>query len=505
MYALTYDYLRPPRAALDMVLEDREKKYGVREKMVRSSFYLNPLDSFEEEKLAEFEESLRRDGLPLPNWWRREETLRWLHGCNFKIDKAVISVRTHLKYLEDAPKDLNPGAWALLQKGIIYQFGRDRRFRPVLVVDCAKIVHEGVSVEDSIKGLIYLLQLIRETMFLPGYVEQWVFILEAQNLTLFNLPLSHIRAVIEICKLNYPSFLSKMFILNMPFLLNATWNMIKGLLDPETVVKIDLLKESQLDQIQKKIAPEMLEKRFGGQHQNMETYWPPQIPQGKKEVNVVINNNQYVPGFSPTQYRTVDMVCIGPGNWKIVEPVQPAVQQVAPAVEIQPAPVQQLPVQPPIPAQPVQPVEAVRPIQNTEPVQPASQAVQHPNQPIQPTPQSGDIPTVKRRPSEPGVIIETEGTQKQEYHTAKGPDQTSQYHSVGSQLPNPENGEHEDEMYAPRLKGVTPANPGHIEVNINLEGPRQHLKSSSFCSVCLPPTNGEETPKQTKSDTCTLF
>lgn len=76
--------------------------------------------------------------------------------------------------------------------------------------------------------------IIKKHMFIPGKVENWIFILESNGLGVLGLPISALQIVIETMSTNFGGCLEKMFILNPSGGLNFLWKTISKFLDPET-------------------------------------------------------------------------------------------------------------------------------------------------------------------------------------------------------------------------------------------------------------------------------
>ncbi len=63
-----------------------------------------------------------------------------------------------------------------------------------------------------------------------------------------------IQAVIAIASPNYPELMRKCFMINSPWVFNALWFFIKGLLPARTMAKVDLMGTSFKTQIEEEIS-----------------------------------------------------------------------------------------------------------------------------------------------------------------------------------------------------------------------------------------------------------
>ena len=76
----------------------------------------------------------------------------------------------------------------------MYIFGRDKYLRPTFILDCAAITRchkedpNTVTVETFEVMLTFLVRYMREVMFLPGHVDQWISIMDMNSASLFKLP-----------------------------------------------------------------------------------------------------------------------------------------------------------------------------------------------------------------------------------------------------------------------------------------------------------------------------
>lgn len=88
-------------------------------------------------------------------------------------------------------------------------------------------------------------------MYVRGYVENWIVILDSGGSGLFDFPFSTLSMINEFFSINYTSSLHKMFILNPSFIFNSSWKLIEsnyiynvGIIHPETAAKINFLKST---------------------------------------------------------------------------------------------------------------------------------------------------------------------------------------------------------------------------------------------------------------------
>ena len=91
------------------------------------------LSSYETEKLEEFKEFCRSNHLKIPEI--DAEVLRFLHARGFDPQKTYDTIIAKYKARKDFfPLTVNEEVMKLLKSGFLYVAGRDKFFRPVLVM-----------------------------------------------------------------------------------------------------------------------------------------------------------------------------------------------------------------------------------------------------------------------------------------------------------------------------------------------------------------------------------
>jgi hypothetical protein len=95
----------------------------------------------------------------------------------------------HLKWLEDKSKyELTPKARYVLEKGWVYIMARDSQLRPVICFNCHLIDTKTVPTEDIIRAINRLFLIAEEYMFYPGYIENWISVVDTGDMALMSYP-----------------------------------------------------------------------------------------------------------------------------------------------------------------------------------------------------------------------------------------------------------------------------------------------------------------------------
>eukprot|EP01016_Furgasonia_blochmanni_P047773 TRINITY_DN704_c0_g1_i5.p2 TRINITY_DN704_c0_g1~~TRINITY_DN704_c0_g1_i5.p2 ORF type:complete len:233 (+),score=63.98 TRINITY_DN704_c0_g1_i5:66-764(+) len=134
------------------------------------------------------------------------------------------------------------------------------------------------DVDVMIDALTFLFEFILKNMFLPGQIENWVFIMDLENMGLFNLPITPLKRLMGYVSNNYRSRLYIMYILNTPSSIFIPWNVVKGVLEENTVKKINFFKTPNAPSMFDHIHPDQIEQRQGGKAKNRDgDCWPPKL------------------------------------------------------------------------------------------------------------------------------------------------------------------------------------------------------------------------------------
>jgi hypothetical protein len=115
----------------------------------------------------------------VPEGFGERNLLKFVQANFFAIDKAGERLFNHFKWLDSIPREprLTKNTIKLLQSGCFYILGRDKYFRPCLVLDCAVMAKLNKSdpsllaTENFNAEFVFLFQYLRYVMFLPGHID----------------------------------------------------------------------------------------------------------------------------------------------------------------------------------------------------------------------------------------------------------------------------------------------------------------------------------------------
>ena len=123
--------------------------------------------------------------------WTDSYLFRFLQASNFKVEEAAKNIVAHTEWRKEAlPPTMNDKTTQVLQSGLMYQFGRDNRFRPILIFQ-AKLLNEiELDIADIKNALTYFITYLTDNLLLPGQVENWIIIVDLNGVGVTNFPMN---------------------------------------------------------------------------------------------------------------------------------------------------------------------------------------------------------------------------------------------------------------------------------------------------------------------------
>ncbi|CAD8172017.1 unnamed protein product [Paramecium octaurelia] len=273
---IDYSYLAPPKEANDVVHSNHYIKHQEQEKGVRKIYETVVYDQFEMEKVKELKEEIKKQKIILSSDWKESDYLRISYAGRFDKKTVIKKLQQHIAWrCNKIYQEINSHSESFLKEGICYLLGRDKQYRPIVILNAHQIDQKKHDKEQIFQALSCLLGIVKKNMFVPGKVETWVFLLETNNLGGQGLQQKVLEVLIDNMSTNFSGYLERMFVLNPSSGINFLWQQIKAFLDEETINKISFLSSKEIKQLKEFIEPNQLEEKFGGTHPNLTKFWPP--------------------------------------------------------------------------------------------------------------------------------------------------------------------------------------------------------------------------------------
>ena len=173
---------------------------------------------------------------------KKEELLRYLNYNKYDVFQTINMFKTLLELLKkNKICDVKKIAYTdkikyMLNSGYIYFLGRDKKFRPIIVIDFRKYEPKILKNLDKKDGgtdliytLLYFFNFIIDMMLLPGQVEQFNVILQIDGMNSSNF-INNFKDIIYLIQICFPSRLHLMYIVSFKNISESSYNLIENFL-----------------------------------------------------------------------------------------------------------------------------------------------------------------------------------------------------------------------------------------------------------------------------------
>lgn len=184
----------------------------------------------------------------------------YLTWRGFVVDDTLKMIDESLLWRKEyGVNDLNESVipkW-MFETGAVYLHGYDKEGSKIFWFKVKLHVKDAKTTVDKKKYVAFWLE--RYAKKEPGMPLTVVFDMSDSGLS--NIDMDFVKYVINCFKVYYPKFLSKMIIVDMPWIMNAAWKIVKSWLGPEAISKLRFASRTE---IQNFIGPEYLPAHMGG-------------------------------------------------------------------------------------------------------------------------------------------------------------------------------------------------------------------------------------------------
>ena len=245
----------------------------------------------------------------LPSFFDDALLLRFIYADDCELEVAL---KRLVKYLDWSNKTypivITPKSKLIeiLNKGFVYVYGRDCRYRPILVFRLQEFVknEKMYSVEEVIECGCFLGQFVLNNMMIPGKIERWNLIINLRGATLLSLP-DHIKKLLPIMNEAFISRLHKNYVVGMTFILRILYKLVCAFLHESTIKKIKILGGKKDQGLFEEIRKDNIEQNLGGTAPDAligeeNGLFPPRMPsehfllESERPENILISEEEYI-------------------------------------------------------------------------------------------------------------------------------------------------------------------------------------------------------------------
>ena len=280
-------------------------------KSYRKIYHNVPLLDIEKKYIYDYKQMIKNHPeIKLPKFCEDDDILlRFIYVDECDLEKAF---KRLVKYIEWSNKTFpiiiqpNSKIIEMLNRGFVYVYGRDCKFRPILIFRLNEFIkiEKIYSVEEVIEAGCFLGQFVLNNMMIPGQIERWDLIIDLKNATLLSLP-EHIKKLISVINEAFISRLHKNYIFGMTFLFRVLYKLVCSFLRDSTVKKIKVINGKKDQSLFEEIRRDNIETYFGGTAPDAPLgkehgLFPPRMPsqhfllENEKQENILISEEEYI-------------------------------------------------------------------------------------------------------------------------------------------------------------------------------------------------------------------
>ena len=279
-------------------------------KSFRRIFYNVPYTDLEKQWISEFKQIISsHPETQLPDYLGDYLLLTFIYATKCDLQESYKRLVKYLKFCSETfPIRITPNSKIIeiLNKGFVYVYGRDNRFRPIIICQCDTFqkYYKNYQTEEILQASYFLCQFIINNMIIPGQFESWIFIINLKGVSIISLP-EPVKKMIPALSDYFLSRLYKNYIMGLNFFSKLLYKIATAFLEEETIRKVNILDKTKDPKLLESIRRDNLEERFGGTAPNMPVdaengYFPPRMPSQyflKEDENpndVLITEDEYI-------------------------------------------------------------------------------------------------------------------------------------------------------------------------------------------------------------------
>lgn len=166
--------------------------------------------------------------------------LRYLQAEKFDYEKSMVAIFEHFEWLGKTfpmdPEAPQSHKWYRLANiGFLYVCKRDKKGRPVIVMNVEKIIqNDSIDLNDLLNYCNYFFTFCIQKLMVPGLVETWIIIVDLNNVGATSIPLSKVKAIIDNGSKNFRGRMFRQYTINASWLVRKAFGGVSSFLDEFT-------------------------------------------------------------------------------------------------------------------------------------------------------------------------------------------------------------------------------------------------------------------------------
>ena len=239
-------------------------------KSIRRIFYNTKYTDYENKMLNQLKQIINSHSeFKLPDYFYDYFILMFVYARGGDLEASYKQMVIYLNFCQKIfPFTITPKSKLveILNKGFIYIYGRDNRFRPIIVCQ-SKVFqkyHKDYQFEELLQATAFMCQFLINNMLIPGQFETWNMIVNLKGVSIISLPDS-LKKLIPALSNYFLCRLNKNYIIGLNFFTRILYKIAVNFIDPITASKIIVIENKKDPNLFKTIRKDNIEEQFGGE------------------------------------------------------------------------------------------------------------------------------------------------------------------------------------------------------------------------------------------------
>lgn len=85
-----------------------------------------------------------------------------------------------------------------LNSGFLYVSGRDYKYRPIIIINVAKLVEHNFPADVMEATTAFFCDWVVKKLLVPGRIENWYMIIDLNNIGVTSLPVKKVKGIVNL-------------------------------------------------------------------------------------------------------------------------------------------------------------------------------------------------------------------------------------------------------------------------------------------------------------------
>ncbi|EUD68576.1 hypothetical protein C922_00975 [Plasmodium inui San Antonio 1] len=230
---------------------------------LRYIFHNTFISTDEEIAISEFKKYCKNKSLKINKAFFENECLRYLYSAQFDFAKALDLIKNNYEFrLSNILPIKEKDVINYINKGVIYWHGRDKKCRPILIINLLNI--ESLDVERLTNLFFFCFEFFLKYLCIPGKIENYISLVDCSGISLSKFPMSTFMKLLEIMNSKYRCRLFRMYIIDAPKIFKTFGKSFLNFAPSYMTKKLKILDTNYAYYLREEILDTQLERRYGG-------------------------------------------------------------------------------------------------------------------------------------------------------------------------------------------------------------------------------------------------